>query len=58
MEAYGCFAFGKEVVRLKLPVNCRTHKATEVVEQYCLAFIVKTLPSRNGSASPTMVEFN
>jgi hypothetical protein len=35
MENYfGCFAFSTEATRLKLPVYCRTHKRTEVIERH------------------------
>jgi hypothetical protein len=30
----GCFAFRKEIARLKLPMYCRTHKVTEAIERH------------------------
>jgi hypothetical protein len=46
-EEYGCFAFGTNVARLKLPVYCQKHKVTEVLERHYsqLAWLSLTRPS-------------
>ena len=46
-ESYGCFAFSTSVPRLMLPVYCRKHKATEVIERHYsqIAWLSLTRPA-------------
>ena len=48
-NSYGCFSFSTDATRLRVPIYCRSHKVTEVIDQHYsqTAWLLLTRPTQD-----------